>query len=299
MKLLLHGKKFSKEVGNQINTFVNDMIQRNIEIIYTKSFFNLLEKRINQHNNKKKTTITSLYKDNDSIDFLVCFGGDGTILDAVTIVKNTEIPIIGINTGRLGFLATISKNEIPLLMTDLFNKKYTLSNRTLLQIEVQNNHLNFPFALNEISVSSKENSSMINVKVFIDDEYLNTYWADGLIISTPTGSTGYSLSCGGPIVMPESNNFIITPIAPHNLNVRPLIINDNSIVRIEIVDTNNTRKFLLSMDSRNEYFNKDCSIVLKKADFKIKLLKLESTTYSKTIRNKLLWGLDSRSYEKG
>ena len=299
MKLLLHGKKFSKEVGNQINTFVNDMIQRNIEIIYTKSFFNLLEKRINQHNNKKKTTITSLYKDNDSVDFLVCFGGDGTILDAVTIVKNTEIPIIGINTGRLGFLATISKNEIPLLMTDLFNKKYTLSNRTLLQIEVQNNHLNFPFALNEISVLSKENSAMINVKVFIDEEYLNTYWADGLIISTPTGSTGYSLSCGGPIVMPESNNFIITPIAPHNLNVRPLIINDNSIVRIEIVDTNNKRKFLLSMDSRNEYLHKDCSIVLKKADFKIKLLKLESTTSSKTIRNKLLWGLDSRSYEKG
>ena len=163
-------------------------------------------------------------------------------------------------------------------------------------IESEDTVIETPFALNEISVSSKESTSMINVKVSLNNQYLNTYWADGLIISTPTGSTGYSLSCGGPIVMPESNNFIITPIAPHNLNVRPLVISDENNITIEIIDNNN-RKFLLSMDSRNQYIKNSSHITIKKAPHKIKLVEIESINYSKTLREKLLWGLDKRNYE--
>ena len=296
MTFLLHGKKFSKEVGEEIIKFINYAISENIDLIYTDTFYKLLKKRLKKDNNKSVKTISFLNKVRQKIDYLVCFGGDGTILNAATIVKKTNIPIVGINTGRLGFLATISKHELSSLIKKLRKKEYSVSTRALLEIKAQNNIIKFPFALNEISVSSKENTSMIKIKVLLNNEYLNTYWADGLIISTPTGSTGYSLSCGGPIVMPNSKNFIITPIAPHNLNVRPLIVSDEHIIKIEIID-NNENKFLLSMDSRNQYVNKNQSITIKKAKFGINLLELKSTSYSKTLREKLLWGLDTRNYE--
>jgi NAD+ kinase len=296
MTFLLHGKKFSKEVGEEIIKFINYAISENIDLIYTDTFYKLLKKRLKKDNNKSVKTISFLTKVRQKIDYLVCFGGDGTILNAATIVKKTNIPIVGINTGRLGFLATISKHELSSLIKKLRKKEYSVSTRALLEIKAQNNIIKFPFALNEISVSSKENTSMIKIKVLLNNEYLNTYWADGLIISTPTGSTGYSLSCGGPIVMPNSKNFIITPIAPHNLNVRPLIVSDEHIIKIEIID-NNENKFLLSMDSRNQYVNKNQSITIKKAKFGINLLELKSTSYSKTLREKLLWGLDTRNYE--
>lgn len=296
MRLLLHGKKFSKEVGDKIIKFINSSISENIDIIYTDTFYKLLKKRLIKDNNNAAKTISFLNKVRQKIDYLVCFGGDGTILNAATIVKKTKIPIVGINTGRLGFLATISKHELSSLIKKLKKKEYSVSTRALLEIKAKNNEIKFPFALNEISVSSKETTSMIKIKVLLNNEYLNTYWADGLIISTPTGSTGYSLSCGGPIVMPKSKNFIITPIAPHNLNVRPLIVSDEHVIKIEIID-NNQKKFLLSMDSRNQYVNNNQSITIKKAKFGINLLELKSTSYSKTLREKLLWGLDTRNYE--
>ncbi|MAQ70016.1 MAG: NAD kinase [Flavobacteriales bacterium] len=296
MIFLLHGKKFSKEVGEEIIKFINAATAENIDVIYTDMFYKLLKKSLIKDNNKSVKTISSLGKLRQKIDYLVCFGGDGTILNATTIVKKTNIPIVGINTGRLGFLATISKYELSSLIKKLKKKEYTVSARALLEMKVDNTKIKFPFALNEISVSSKENTSMIKIKVLLNNEYLNTYWADGLIISTPTGSTGYSLSCGGPIVMPKSKNFIITPIAPHNLNVRPLIVSDEHIIKIEIIN-NTENKFLLSMDSRNQYVNKNQSITIKKAKFSINLLELKSTSYSKTLREKLLWGLDTRNYE--
>mgnify|MGYP001327754387 CR=1 FL=1 len=296
MTFLLHGKKFSKEVGEEIIKFINSAISQNIDIIYTETFYKLLEKILIKSNNNSGNTISFSSKLPKKIDYLICFGGDGTILNAITIVKKTKIPIVGINTGRLGFLATISKYELSGLIKKLKKKKYSISRRALLEIKEKNNEIKFPFALNEISVASKENTSMIKIKVLLNNEYLNTYWADGLMISTPTGSTGYSLSCGGPIVMPNSKNFIITPIAPHNLNVRPLIVSDEHIVKIEIID-NHKNKFLLSMDSRNQYLNKNQSITIKKAKFEINLVELKSTSYSKTLREKLLWGLDTRNYE--
>ena len=297
MTFLLHGKKFSKDIGDQIIKFINQIHNHNIHIIYTSAFYELVKKHISKYNNKSIKTISSLGENKENIDYLICFGGDGTILNAATIIKDKEIPIVGINTGRLGFLATISKYDISNLMTQLINKNYNLSNRALLEITAKNTQLDFPFALNEISVSSKENTSMIKIKVFINDEYLNTYWADGLIISTPTGSTGYSLSCGGPIVMPKSNNFIITPIAPHNLNVRPFVLSDDNIITIEVGEHHNSRKFILSMDSRNHYIKNNTRIRIKKANHCIQLLELHSSTYSKTLRDKLLWGLDNRNYE--
>ena len=296
MTILLHGKTFSKEVEVHLISFIDQLLALNINIIYTKPFYEILKKCISIHNNKMIKAISSLDDTNEEINYLICFGGDGTILNAATIAKNSGIPIVGINTGRLGFLATIAKNEVSKLMEKLIEKKYTLSNRTVLSVSTTTNVIKLPFALNEISVLSKENTSMMNIKVFLNNEYLNTYWADGLIISTPTGSTGYSLSCGGPIVMPESNNFIITPIAPHNLNVRPLIISDSNIIRIEIADNPN-EEFLLSMDSRNYSVLNKTPLIIKKANYNIKLLQLNSTTYSKTLREKLLWGLDKRNYD--
>lgn len=295
MIFLLHGKKFSKEIRQQIIQFIDNLHDKSFTILSTESFYNDLKKILPEHNNKMIQPISNI-DSVDNIDFLICFGGDGTILNAATIVKNRDIPIVGINTGRLGFLATISKHELSTLIDNLTNKKYRLSKRALLYINAEKTDLEAPFALNEISVSSKENTSMINIKVLLNNEYLNTYWADGLIVSTPTGSTGYSLSCGGPIVMPESQNFIITPIAPHNLNVRPLVVSDDTTIKIEIID-NNTNKFLLSMDSRNQYIKNSSCLTIKKANYKIKLVEIESINYSKTLRGKLLWGLDKRNDE--
>ena len=298
MIFLLHGKKISKEFSKEIQSFIQELQKKGFQILCTTLFDQILKKHNLQDNNSCIKTISNIGSITDKIDYLICFGGDGTILEAATIVKDTEIPIVGINTGRLGFLATISKDKLSTLLENLINKNYKLSHRSLLQIHAKNHMIKNPFALNEISVSSKENTSMINIKVFLNKKYLNTYWADGLIISTPTGSTGYSLSCGGPIVMPESNNFIITPIAPHNLNVRPLVISDNNTIKIEIIDRK-TRKFLLSMDSRNEYIKNSASIIIKKAKYSINLVEIELIDYSKTLREKLFWGLDSRNDEKG
>jgi len=296
MIFLLHGNKIPDDFKQQIVDFINEINNKKITTLYTESFYDYFKKDISTHNNEKIITINDKNISDHIIDYIICFGGDGTILHAATLVLNKEIPIVGINTGRLGFLATISKNKLSSLLENLIEKNYKLSSRALLNIDSEEHLIETPFALNEISFCSKENTSMINIKVFLNDEYLNMYWADGLIISTPTGSTGYSLSCGGPIVMPESNNFIITPIAPHNLNVRPLVISDKNIVKIEIVDQT-SRKFLLSMDSRNQYIKNSGSITIKKASYRIKLVEIESINYSKTLREKLLWGLDRRNYE--
>tara|TARA_B100000902_G_scaffold399728_1_gene472123 strand:- start:3535 stop:4428 length:894 start_codon:yes stop_codon:yes gene_type:complete len=296
MIVLLHGTKINKKVHEQIVNFIDELQNNNFKILCTSSFYNNLNNLLTTHNKKNITSISNIDDYGQSIDYLFCFGGDGTILSAATIIQDKNIPIVGINTGRLGFLATISKHELPNLINNLKNKHYKLSARSLLQINSNDTIIDTPFALNEISVSSKEKISMINIKVLLNNEYLNTYWADGLIVSTPTGSTGYSLSCGGPIVMPESNNLIITPIAPHNLNVRPLIISDDNVITIEILD-NNSRKFLLSMDSRNQYIKNSTRITLKKAPYTIKLVEIDSINYSKTLREKLLWGLDRRNHE--
>ena len=204
-------------------------------------------------------------------DFLISLGGDGTILDATVLIQSKDIPILGINMGRLGFLANVAKSNIESSLDALFTGRFQLDFRTLLQVKTSCNKLLKPnFALNEITLARKETTSMITVHTYLNGNYLNSYWADGLIVSTPTGSTGYSLSCGGPIIMPNSDNFVLTPIAPHNLTMRPFVINDSNTLRMQVESREN--EFLASLDSRMHSFTSDTELLIQKADFRIALV---------------------------
>ncbi len=232
---------------------------------------------------------------NSNVDLLISFGGDGTLLDTVTMIKDSNIPILGINAGRLGFLANITQEDIESAVKVIKEKKYRIDQRTL--VEVVNfedlNSIDCNFALNEITVHKKDSSSMLKIHTYVNNKFLNTYWSDGLIISTPTGSTAYSLSCGGPILSPSSDNFIINPISPHNLNLRPLVVSDN--VEIKLETESREGQFLLTMDSRSITVENNVPIILKKSNFNIKLIELPDQNFFRTIRNKLFWGKDSRN----
>ena len=231
----------------------------------------------------------------NGIDLLISFGGDGTLLDTVTMIKDSNIPVLGINAGRLGFLANITQEDIVLAVKALKNKDYKLDQRSLLRVKSKtlSDNKTSNFALNEITVHKKDSSSMLKIDAFLDNEFLNSYWADGLIISTPTGSTAYSLSCGGPIISPGTNNFVITPVSPHNLNLRPMVVSDNVLIRLRAESRES--QFLLTMDSRSISIENNEEIFISKADFSIKLIELPDHNFFKTIRNKLFWGKDSRN----
>ncbi|MDG1064148.1 MAG: NAD kinase [Flavobacteriaceae bacterium] len=231
-----------------------------------------------------------------SFDFFISVGGDGTILKSVTYVRDLNIPVIGINTGRLGFLSNISKEDIDKQLRHVINGDYTITERTLLAIDTTTNSPDLAplnFALNEVAVNRKNSTSMIRVDVWIQDEHLNSYWSDGLIVATPTGSTGYSLSCGGPLIDPHAANLVITPIAPHNLNARPLIIPDHREVRLKV--TTGEAHFLMSLDSRIATLSNETEILIRKAPFTLKMIQLPQTSFIKTLRDKFLWGEDRRN----
>ena len=250
-------------------------------------------------NHKKYSAILnhvkSFSKIDKTINYIICVGGDGTILKASSYVKNMGIPIIGINTGRLGFLAKIKAVEIDNVIQAISKKKYTISEKTLLSVSYKNKKQEnkLGVALNELSITRKNTTSLITIETKLNDEYLNTYWADGLIIATPTGSTGYSLSCGGPIIMPESKNLVITPIAPHNLNARPLVIPDNTNITLKISGREN--EFFVSLDSKITTLNNEMLILIKKAPYKIKMIQLNNDNFLQTLRDKLYWGKDKRN----
>lgn len=229
------------------------------------------------------------------MDYLITLGGDGTILNAATVVRDSGVPVLGINLGRLGFLADIEKTKIKEAIELLRRGMYTIENRSLLQLE-SNMPLfgEIPFALNDLTILKRDTSSMITIHTFIDGAYLNSYWADGIIIATPTGSTGYSLSCGGPIIFPNSGNFVITPVAPHNLNIRPIVISDTSVISFEV--EGRAENFLCTLDSRFETITSQTQLAVRKGDFSIKLVQLNETNFMSTIRNKLAWGMDSRNH---
>jgi len=292
MKVAVYGKQFQEDVAPFVLELFQELEKAQMEILVYEPFYDFLSKQINL--NLFLNTFNSYSELKNDIDLFVSVGGDGTILDATTLIRDTEIPIIGVNTGRLGFLADIAKDEIPKTIKQLVNKRYTIDRRTLLKLETEEpifGELNF--ALNEVTISRKDTTSMITITTYINDQYLNSYWADGLIISTPTGSTGYSLSCGGPIVMPGSNNFIITPIAPHNLNVRPLVISDEYEVKVKVEGRAN--QFLVALDSRIQTIDAGVELTIKKEDFKINMIETETQDFASTLRNKLLWGLDKRN----
>lgn len=225
--------------------------------------------------------------------YLICLGGDGTMLETVTFVRKSGIPILGVNTGRLGFLSQVNKDDLQKALTLLLREKFTLDKRELIEISGCNNCFKDEnYALNEFTIHKKDSSSMINIDTYIDGIFLNTYFADGLIVSTPTGSTAYSLSCGGPIMMPDSDNFIITPIAPHNLTVRPIVISNNREIRFSVTGRNDD--FNVSLDSRGAQIPTGSEIRIKKANFRLNLINLEGQNFFTTLRNKMMWGIDRR-----
>jgi len=293
MKVGIYGQFYHKNSGQYIQELLELLDQRLVEVVIEKNFLNLIHEN---ESIEKDYSYFSTFKELDtSYDLFFSIGGDGTILKTVTYVRDLGIPIVGINTGRLGFLATIRKEELQSSVNQIFNGKYSISSRSLLQIESSCNYdfEGVNFALNEIAVSRKNTTSMITVHTRVGGEFLTSYWADGLIISTPTGSTGYSLSCGGPIIMPETSSFLLTPIAPHNLNMRPLSIPED--YKISLTISGREEEHLVSLDSRTYTLKNDTEITLKKAPFNINMVDLKGESFLKTLREKLLWGEDKRN----
>jgi NAD+ kinase len=293
MNIALYGKSFSESFDKSIQQLVLKLEKIKCKLYIYEPFYKFLKKKVNF---KLEAHLFNGFHDiKGKINFLISIGGDGTFLDTITLVRDSGIPIIGINTGRLGFLSNISQEEIIEAIDLIFQKKYFLEERSLLKLETKNSIFgDLNFALNELTVMKKDTSSMITINTYVNDEFLNSYWADGLIIATPTGSTAYSLSCGGPIITPESENFIITPIATHNLTVRPIVIPDRYLIKLKINDNRN-RRFLVSLDSRTQTIDHSMELCITRADFKVNLVKLEKEGFFTTIRNKLMWGQDKRN----
>lgn len=293
-KVAIYGQSYSISAEKEIQILLQVLEDNNIESFIEKKFYDLLI----EGNILDRTFPTfSHFNDlNTSFEFLFTLGGDGTILRAITYVRDLGIPILGINTGRLGFLATINKKTIKESINLILKGDYSIQERTLLEVQTspkteELNELNF--ALNEVTIARKNTTSMIGVKTSLNNEYLTNYWADGLIIATPTGSTGYSLSCNGPVISPDSKNVVITPIAPHNLNARPMVISDDT--NIELTIDSREKDFLISLDSRITSVPKNTSIFIKKATFTIKSIIPNNQSFLQTLRTKLLWGEDTRN----
>ncbi|MGC4079316.1 MAG: NAD kinase [Rubrivivax sp.] len=228
------------------------------------------------------------------VEMMFSFGGDGTMLDTVTFVGGSNIPLIGINLGRLGFLAAISEDEVDDALSSLMQGSYSIEKRSLLHLDANIPLFgDSPFGLNEFTIHRKDSSSMIKIHTYLNGEFLNTYWADGLIVATPTGSTGYSLSCGGPVVFPQASNFVITPVAPHNLNVRSIVVPDDGIISFEVEGRSDT--FLCTLDSRSEAITSETQLAIRKEHFTISLVRPHEHNFLKTIRQKLYWGIDKRN----
>jgi|SRR6056297_1230120 len=292
MKVAIFGRPFDRTFKNYILRFFDNLRQHNITILVHQDFYQFLINEISL-SPKNIETFKKHFELKSDTDLLFSIGGDGTILDAITFVRDSGIPIVGINTGNLGFLASIAKDEIDMALEAIYTQNYTIEERTLLKLESPTTVFHdFPYGLNEIAVQ-KIDSTMIKVHVYIDGEFLNTYWADGLIISTPTGSTAYSLSVGGPIIIPNSGNFIISPISPHNLTVRPIVLPDSSKLQLKL--ESRAVNYIASIDHRSVVINNTVDLKIERADFKIKLLKLNTTSFYKTLRNKLMWGADKRN----
>lgn len=263
-----------------------------ISFIMYKPFFEALQQEIDLGANDGLFTHKDALK--GKVDFLFSIGGDGTLLDTLTLVRDSEIPVMGINLGRMGFLSGISKNDILPAIDNLVKGDYILDARRLLCLETPNKLFgDLNFALNELTINKKDTSSMIRIHVYVDEKFLHSYWADGLIVATPTGSTAYSLSCNGPIISPDAENFVITPIATHNLTVRPVVIPDKSVIRIRVEGREN--EYLVSLDSRSEVINPETDIQVRKANFRINLLQMKDQYFFRTIREKLSWGQDIRN----
>ncbi len=293
-KVAVFGQSYSVSAINEINNLLEILSTNSVEVHIESSFFDQLKKE--EVITDDFPTYASFDDLDNSFDLMFTIGGDGTILRAVTFIRNLDIPILGINTGRLGFLATINKNSIQENVQFIIDKKYEVQERSLLELHLnpslpELNELNF--ALNEVTIARKNTTSMIGVKTSLNGEYLTNYWSDGLIIATPTGSTGYSLSCNGPVISPDSKNLVITPIAPHNLNARPMVIADDTQIKLEV--SSREKEYLISLDSRIISVPENTEVNIRKAGFSVKTIIPQNQSFLKTLRSKLLWGEDTRN----
>ncbi len=293
MKIAIYGQFYQAHSETPIKKLFETLNGKKATVNIEQEFYNTL---VEEHKINVNSSYGTFHELDDSYDMLISIGGDGTMLRSVTFVQHYNIPIIGINTGRLGFLATIQTESIEKVIEDIFKGDYKISERSLLSIKTSPEHealQTLNFALNEIAISRKNTTSMITVETTLNDEYLTSYWADGLIIATPTGSTGYSLSCEGPVIMPETNNIVLTPIAPHNLSARPLVISNNTKIKLRV--SGREDQYLVSLDSRIATLEKNTIVYVEKASFTIKMIELNDESFLDTLRKKLLWGEDKRN----
>lgn len=292
MRIAVYGRQFNETVLPFVQQVFTDLAQHQVDVYIHHQLFDFLNGRL------KTDGCLILEPDQPLkgfVDVLITLGGDGTMLDMVTLIRDTGIPIIGINFGRLGFLASVNKSDIAAAIYAVVNKQYTLEGRELISITSEEHVFgDNNFALNDITIHKRDDSAMITMHAYLNEEFLNSYWGDGIIISTPTGSTAYSLSCGGPIIFPQSNTLVVTPVSPHNLSVRPIVLPNNSELTFEV--ETRSANYLISCDSRTAIIDKNMKFRVRKADFEINLIRLNNENYLSTLRNKLLWGLDARNY---
>lgn len=293
MNIVLFGRSISEDFFPYMQKLIQELEDNGINFCINASFYDVVKRDV-----YFKNEVNLYHKPTDvegQIDYLFSIGGDGTILSTITAIRDRGIPVVGINSGRLGFLANISKEHISEIIQALIHKEYRIEERSMIQLRYNENSVfgQDNFALNEFTIHKKDSASMITIHTYVNGMYLNSYWADGLIVATPTGSTAYSMSCGGPILDPSSHNFVITPIAPHNLSIRPIIIDDSSEIKLVVEGREET--FLATLDSRSKEVDSGQEIYLSKCEFTIKLVQFNDQNFFSTIRKKLLWGLDKRN----
>lgn len=292
MKAAIYSRVFEDEQQKDVQLFFDELTIQKIEPVIFQPFFEQIKDRIHLPADTKTFSISADLT--EDVEFIISLGGDGTLLDTITLVREKKISIMGVNFGRLGFLASIGRDELQKAVKAIAQRTYVTDTRTMIHVDANIPLFgNVPYALNEFSIHKRDVASMIKIHTYLNGEFLNTYWADGLIVATPTGSTGYSLSCNGPIVFPDSGSFVITPVAPHNLNVRPIIVPDNNIISFEI--ESRAEQIICALDSRREIVSKDVQLAVKKERFDISLVRLSENNFLQTLRNKLTWGLDKRN----
>jgi len=292
MKIAIYSRGLEENQHKEVNLLLHELEKHNVEPVFFQDFFNSFYSSVNLKT--KYSTFNSSDDLDETIDCIISLGGDGTLLDTVTLVRDKGTPVLGVNYGRLGFLANLGKNELQVAVEALVSHTYVIDKRTMLHLDANIPLFgDVPYALNEFTLLKKDSSSMIKIHTYLNGEFLNTYWADGLIVSTPTGSTGYSLSCNGPVVFPESGSFVITPVAPHNLNIRPIVVPDTNIISFEV--EGRTDGFLCTLDSRREFVTKEIQLAVRKEEFGINLIRLNENNFLQTLRKKLSWGLDVRN----
>jgi len=292
MKVAIYSRVIEYEFKNEVQHLLEEMIRQNLQPVMYKPFLEKIGPSL-----ALPEGISSFTEPGDldeSIEFIISLGGDGTLLDTVSLVRDKNIPVLGINFGRLGFLASIGRQEVNTAVTALANRTFLVDQRSLIHLDASLPLFGeVPYGLNEFAIHKTDTSPMIKIHTYLNGEFLNTYWADGLIVATPTGSTGYSLSCQGPVVFPDSASFVITPVAPHNLNVRPIVVPDNNIISFEV--EGRAENFICVLDSRKEIVDKQVQLAVRREAFTLSLIRLNENNFLQTLRGKLSWGLDTRN----